>query len=61
MLDHLHDPKPSIEPIIEPRIAKSPEPHVHEFSIRVPKRERTDRLTFCCTMYRCECGETITY
>lgn len=33
--------------------------HEHEYR-RVPKGERTDRLRFVCTMYRCSCGDSYT-
>lgn len=37
-----------------------PEPHVHDHK-RVPKSERTDRLKFTNTIYRCECGDVVTF
>jgi hypothetical protein len=47
-------PKPELRSLTEEA------EHVHQFR-RVPKSQRTDRLTFVCTLYRCVCGEEMTY
>lgn len=41
-------------------VAEEETAHVHDMQ-RVPKNQRTDRLIFVCSMYRCACGHEVTY
>lgn len=48
-IEQVQEFNPDLVPREEPE-------HVHDYR-KVPKSERTDRLTFVCAMFRCECGD----